>query len=573
MPNARVRVLPETILAILVALLVLAEPFQVPLVDPDEGRYAEIPREMLASGDWVLPHQNGLVYIEKPPLAYWLVAGSYRLFGVNEEAARLPGKLATVGTMLALFLFARRRAGERAGALAALFFGGSLLGFGLARIVLIDPILTAAQTAAVLSCAALGEGGASRGRERALALGFAASAAAAVLLKGLVGVLLPGGAVLLWTAATGRTRPLRALLSPMPVLAFLLLAAPWHVAAALREPDFLRFYFVREHFERFLLPSHHRPGAPWYFLAVVAGGFLPFTPLLPRLRSVWPGPRRAGWSARPLESFLILWVLLVIAFFSLSRSKLIPYVHPVFPSLALLLALAVARDEEGLALRRGERWSITGLLGLLAAATAWAGATEDLAVPGLAEPAMGFAAALLAGFLLVGIGPSLVPERGLLLAGAAWILFLGGAHLVLPAWARWDGSWPVVAALRETLRPGDLLVQRGDYVESLPFYSGRLTPLSRIGAGSELEFGRRRDRDGIFQTDEEFSRLWNGRRRVLAVLHREVLGEWAAPGNQRRPYTILATAHRDRWVLVSNEAGGGLACAAIDPEPAASAIR
>ena len=300
MPNARIRVLPETILAILVALLVLAEPFQVPLVDPDEGRYAEIPREMLASGDWVLPHQNGLVYIEKPPLAYWLVAGSYRLFGVNEEAARLPGKLATVGTMLALFLFARRRAGERAGALAALFFGGSLLGFGLARIVLIDPILTAAQTAAVLSCAALGEGGASRGRERALALGFAASAAAAVLLKGLVGVLLPGGAVLLWTAATGRTRPLRALLSPMPVLAFLLLAAPWHVAAALREPDFLRFYFVREHFERFLLPSHHRPGAPWYFLAVVAGGFLPFTPLLPRLRSVWPGPRRAGWSGRSI---------------------------------------------------------------------------------------------------------------------------------------------------------------------------------------------------------------------------------------------------------------------------------
>lgn len=359
----------------------------------------------------------------------------------------------------------------------------------------------------------------------------------------------------------------------MPVLAFLLLAAPWHVVAALREPDFLRFYFVREHLERFLLPSHHRPGAPWYFLAVVAGGFLPFTPLLLRLRSIWPGSRRAGWSARPVESFLFLWVLLVIAFFSLSRSKLIPYVHPVFPSLALLLALAVARDEEGLALRWGERWSIAGLLGLLAAATAWAGATENLAVPDLAEPALGFAAALLAGFLLVGIGPTLVPERGLLLAGAAWILFLGGAHLVLPAWARWDGSWPVVAALRETLRPGDLLVQRGDYVESLPFYSGRLTPLSRIGAGSELEFGRRRDRNGIFQTDEEFTRLWNGRRRVFAVLHREVLGEWAAPGNRRRPYTILATAHRDRWVLVSNEAGGVLARAAIDPEPAASAIR
>lgn len=573
MPSARVRFLPETLLAVLVALLVLAEPFRVPLVDPDEGRYAEIPREMLASGDWVLPHQNGLVYIEKPPLAYWLVAGSYRLFGVNEASARLPGKLATVATMLALFLFARRRAGERAGALAALFFGGSLLGFGLARVVLIDPILTAAQTAAVLSFAALGEGGASRGRERALALGFAASAAAAVLLKGLVGVLLPGGAVLLWTAATGRTRPLRALFSPWTVLAFLVLAVPWHVAAALREPDFLRFYFVREHLERFLLPNHHRPGAPWYFLAVIAGGFLPFTPLLPRLRYVWPGRRRASWAARPLETFLFLWVLLVVAFFSLSKSKLIPYVHPVFPSLALLLALAVARDEEGLSLRSGERWSIAGLLGLLAAATAWAGASEDFAVPSLVGPLLALSALLVAGFLLVGIAPTLFPERGLLLVGSAWLLFLGGTHLVLPAWARWTGSWPVVTALRETLRPEDLLVQRGDYVESLPFYVRRLTPLSRIGTGSELEFGRGHDRAGLFQTDEEFTQLWNGPGRVLALLHREVLGEWAAPGNRRRPYTILATAHRDRWVLVSNEAARLLARASVCSEPGASAIR
>src|SRR5574340_104132 len=105
------RLAPETILALLVALLILAEPFRVPLIDPDEGRYAEIPREMLATGDFVIPHQNGLVYLEKPPLAYWLVAGSFRVFGETEGAARLPGKVATVGTMLLLFLFAPGRAG------------------------------------------------------------------------------------------------------------------------------------------------------------------------------------------------------------------------------------------------------------------------------------------------------------------------------------------------------------------------------------------------------------------------------------------------------------------------------
>ena len=204
------RLLPETVLALVFGLLVLAEPFHVPLIDPDEGRYAEIPREMLASGDYVIPHQNGLVYLEKPPLAYWLVAGSFRLFGETEGAARLPGQLATAGTMLALFLFARRRAGERAGALAALFFGGSLLGFGLARIVLIDPLLTAAQTSAVLAFAALAEADAgSRRASRVPVIVFAVSAAAAVLLKGLVGVVLPGGAIVLWSFVTGRWGPFR----------------------------------------------------------------------------------------------------------------------------------------------------------------------------------------------------------------------------------------------------------------------------------------------------------------------------------------------------------------------------
>ena len=573
MASVRARVSPVTLLALLAGLLVLAEPFRVPLMDPDEGRYAEIPREMLATGDFVIPHQNGLVYLEKPPLAYWLVAGSFRVFGETERAARLPGRLATAGTMLALFLFARRTAGESAGALAALFFGGSLLGFGLSRIVLIDPVLTAAQTAAVLAFAALAEGGSSRARERGLAVAFAVAAAAAVLLKGLVGVLLPGGAVVIWSIVTGRWQPFRRLIGPFPILAFLLLAVPWHVAAALREPEFLRFYLVREHFERFVLPNHDRPGPAWYFLAVVAAGFLPFTPLLARLRSVWPGRGRARWAARPLEAFLFVWVLLVVAFFSISKSKLIPYVHPVFPSLSLLLALAVARDEKGLELRPVERWSIASLVGLLGAAAAWIGAVDVSAVPGLAGRALFLSGALLVGFLLVGIGPTLAPEQGLPLAGAAWALFLGASLFVLPTWARWDGAWPIAEAVAATRQPGDLLVQRGDYVESLPFYARQVTPLSLIGERSELTFGRGLDRTGIFQTDEEFTRIWNGPRRVLAVLHRDVLREWAGPGNTRGPYEILATAHKGRFILVSNDPGRVAANAVAAPGGEAIAIR
>ena len=553
----RARLLPETFLALALALLILAEPFHVPLLEPDEGRYSEIPREMLASGDWVVPRLNGVLYFEKPPLSYWLVAASFRVFGETEGAARLPGKLATVGTMLALFLFARRRAGERAGAFAALFFGGSLLGFGLARIVLIDPVLTAAQTAAVLAFTALAEAEASAGRTRTPLLVFAGATAAAVLLKGLVGVLLPGGAVLLWTLATRRTRPLRRLLSPLPAAFFLLLAVPWHVAIALREPDFLRFYFVHEHFERFLLPGHHRPGPAWYFLAVIAGGFLPWSPLLPRLRAVWPGRRRAGWASRPLEAMLFIWVLLVVAFFSLSKSKLIPYVEPVFPSLALLLALAVARDEKGLDLRRWESRLLALFLGLLSVAAAVAGTSGLLPIPGLATPALVLSAALLLSFVLVAGLPRFAPKAGLTVVAGAWLLFLAASSAALAPIARQDSAWPIAEAIRAERRPGDLIVQRGDYVQAIPFYAGQVTPLSRIGEQSELDFGRRHDRTGIFQTDEEFVRLWNGPRRVLAVLHVDVLEEWKKPGAARKPFRILAEGKGGKFVLVASDAAPG----------------
>ena len=562
------RLLPETLLALVFGLLVLSEPFHVPLIDPDEGRYAEIPREMLATGDYVIPHQNGLVYLEKPPLAYWLVAGSYRLFGETEGAARLPGKLATAGTMLVLFLFARRRAGERAGALAALFFGGSLLGFALARIVLIDPLLTAAQTAAVLSFVALAEAdAASRPNTRAPAIAFAVSAAAAVLLKGLIGIILPGGAVVLWSLVTGRWAPFRRLLAPLPVLFFLALAVPWHVAAAQREPQFLSFYFVHEHFNRFLRPDHHRPGAPWYFVAVILGGFLPWTPLLPRLRAAWPGRTRAAWAARPLEAFLWIWILLVVVFFSISKSKLIPYVHPVFPSLALLLALTIARDERGSELRAWERWSLMGFFGILSVAAALLGVSGIVAIPGISTPALVLSACLLTGFLMIGGSSAVAPSQGLRVLAVASLLFLAAALGALPAFARWQGTWPIVEALAENRRPEDLLVQRGDYVESIPFYARQLTPLSAIGAGSELTFGRKLDRTGIFLTDEEFTRTWNGTRRVLAVLHRNVLREWTEPGTHRTAYRVLATAQRDKFLLVSNDPGREHARAPREPDP------
>src|ERR1019366_6140534 len=139
---------------------------------------------------------------------------------------------------------------------------------------------------------------------------FHAACAAAVLLKGLVGVVLPGGAIVLWALVTGRWRTLARVFLPGPILLFCALAVPWHVAMALRHPDFLQFYFVHEHFQRFATTEHRRAGPPVYFIPVLLAGFLPWTGFFGRFREVWPGFSRGGWRARGTEGFLWIWSVL-----------------------------------------------------------------------------------------------------------------------------------------------------------------------------------------------------------------------------------------------------------------------
>ncbi len=345
------------VLLLLATFLLVLEPGRVPLFEPDEGRYGEIPREMLATGDWITPRLNGVLYFEKPPLYYWSVAASMAILGPTELAVRLPGKLSAAGMVLLAAAFARRRYGARTGLLAGLVCASSLLVVALARIAIIDPMLSLAMSGAAFAFAAFAEGdadGDGRRARRAL-YGFHVACAAAVLLKGLIGVVLPGGAIVFWTIWTGRWRTLARVFSPGPLLVFLALAVPWHVAMARRHPDFLQFYFVHEHFDRFAKTEHKRTGPLVYFVPVLLAGFLPWTAFLGRWKETWPGLSRAAWRARATEGFLWMFSGLVFVFFSVSRSKLIPYVLPIWPALAVLLALGIERARARGASFRGER--------------------------------------------------------------------------------------------------------------------------------------------------------------------------------------------------------------------------
>ncbi len=550
----------RTLLALLflAVLLLVYEPGKVPLFEPDEGRYAEIPREMLAARDFLTPRLNGVLYFEKPPLYYWAVAASLAVLGPTEMAVRLPGKLAAVAMVLLAVAFARRRWGARTGLLAGLILATSILLVALARIALIDPMLSLALEAATFAFVSFSEAeaaGDARRSRRAL-YAFHAACAAAILLKGLVGVVLPGGAIVVWTLVTGRWRTLQRVFSLGPIVLFLALAVPWHVAMALRHPDFLQFYFVHEHFQRFATTEHRRTGPAVYFLPVLVGGFLPWTAFFGRFRECWPGFTRGAWRARSTEAFLWIWAMLVFAFFSASKSKLIPYVLPIWPALSVLLALGIERARARSAPFRADRRLAAVFFGLLFAAAAaygWGAGFLERFESGRA----GFLAlgALLGGFV-VNVSPRLFGPRRegdpVPWVAAPWLVFVAGLLVVLPGAARAITPWPVASRVLELLQADDLLLQKGHYLEVLPFYAKRLTPIASL-SWSELDFGRSHaGTEALFPKDEEFAASWSGDRRVLAVVHRDHLAAFGRPPLSTVPAKILAREASGKHVLLSN---------------------
>jgi 4-amino-4-deoxy-L-arabinose transferase-like glycosyltransferase len=332
----------KTTLALSLGLLLLAGAMlffvglgRLPLMEPDEGRNAEVGREMLASGDWITPHYDGFVYLDKPAVFFWMVAASLKTFGVSEVGARLPSALMGVATMLLVWFLGRRMFGGSAGLCAGLAFAVSPLALVLAREVIFDMTLTFLVTLAMVAFW-LAEEHEFRGL-RFHALMFAAMGVA-VITKGFVGILIPLVAILIYEVACGRWRQWLRLRWGWGVLIFLAVALPWFIAVSLRNPDFPRYAFWNESLKRFSTGAAHRGGGIFYFIPVFLGGFFPWSLFLllagwNRLRR-WQDLRQEG--GRPIL-FLLSWATWVFAFFSFSQSKLPTYFLPAIVPLSILM--------------------------------------------------------------------------------------------------------------------------------------------------------------------------------------------------------------------------------------------
>ena len=543
----------------LLLALVLAVWFGYELGDrvlwaPDEGRYAEIPREMLASGDLLTPRLNDVKYFEKPPLMYWLEAGAIKLFGLNEWALRLWPALFALFGCLAVYFTGRALYGRRAGLFAAGVLAVSPLYDFMGGILTLDMALTAELTLALCAffvALRLPPGS----KRRFLFYGFYVFVALAVLTKGLVGMVIPAMVIGAWILVLGEWRILRDMHLPSGLLLFLAIAVPWHVLVAQANPEFAHFYFIHEHLERYLTTVHQRYHPLWYFVPVLLVGMFPWAAFLPdALRDVL----RGGWRERKSYGdvwFLLSWATLPFLFFSFSDSKLIPYVLPVWPPLALLLGRWLARVYE----RQVEisRAAVFVLLAVGVALAAGLGLAPQL-MPNYGQ------VTTIAAQLNLGL---YVMAGGLLLAGAipclTWFLhdrrhtvvaLFAAAALLVAAFdlnlSRLDVGRSVKSlamVLRQQLQSGDEVMTHHNYYQDLPVYlERRVTVVSWKG---ELEFGSTvEDTHDWLIDDAVFHQRWNSpQTKFLVTSHAEYEAlRAAAPG----PMRLLAqTSHA---VLIVN---------------------
>jgi 4-amino-4-deoxy-L-arabinose transferase-like glycosyltransferase len=480
------------------------------LIDPDEGRYAEIPREMLETGDYITPRLNYVKYFEKPTLHYWFTAASFAVFGQNEFAARLTPVLFALGGIVLVYILARRFYGSGEAFYSAVILSTCVLWFAIARLNILDMTVTFFIT---LSLAGFWYGQDETGSRTYLLL-FYAGMALATLTKGLIGLILPGGIVFWYIILTRRTGLFARVIYWPGILLFLALTLPWFWSVCRVNGDFFYFFFIQEHFLRYTTRMHGRYQPFWFFIPMVIFGLVPWAGLLP---GIMLGVAEKA-KERRAELFLGLWFIIPFIFFSISSSKLIPYILPCLPPLAILggreLALVTGG---GTSARRfvpanGILLSILAAAGILYPIMDKTFGVKELypyTLPAVFSLAL---SALCGWFFYSRRSYEHMTNTLCMLAFVNILIFSRG----FPLKAAQDSYKEPAAIIGEHLSDGDVVVSYRDTAQGLGYYLGRRVVLAE--ATGELEFGARQEKDPRWFIDSAaLEKLWGEDSRVFLV--------------------------------------------------------
>lgn len=348
----------------------------LPLLAPDEGRNAEVGREMKESGAWLVPTYNGVDYLDKPAFYFKAVALSLSVFGNNETAARIPSVAFGLALLAVVFVFCRQVHGTRCGLLAVIVVATMPLFLVNARTVIFDIALALFVCGAIFA-GYLAEAAQGKTRRNWYLLG-AASAGFATLVKGPVGFLIPALVLLVFNRVEGRRGAWRRIFAPLNLATFLGITLPWFLGLFHAHPDFLHYGLVEESFNRFTTAKKFHRSEPIYFYPIiVAAMFLPWSLLLPEASVAAWKERRVKHSA---DRLCLVWSVVVIVFFSLSQSKLPGYILSVTVACGILLARlfdAALWAPEGRAARLVRRAAMAfAVVCLLAACVSAAGVSQ-----------------------------------------------------------------------------------------------------------------------------------------------------------------------------------------------------
>lgn len=489
-----------------------------PLHSPDGGRYAEIPREMVATGDYITPHLNGIKYFEKPPLFYWLQAISIKAFGVNDLAVSIVNALLALGSVLLVYFIGLKIYNRLSGILASFIFATTSLVFALTRVITLDVAFTFFLTGSVgaFLLATRMPLGSKRNVYIWMMYVFASLA---VMTKGLVGIIFPGMIVLIWTIIFNTWHDLKTYRIISGTLIFLLIVLPWHILVQIKNPEFLHFYFIEQHFFRYLTDYANRSQQWWFLPVVFIGGLYPWLIFLPQT-IIHQVPRQfSKWQQCKATIFLLIWAASIYIFYTFSNSQLIPYILPAFPPIVVLIGNYLAtywKNKHHLPITIGFNalLFLNIFLGVCAVIAIF---TLNFNEQILTKQNIYIVAVC----VILGAITSVIcyRRRG---------LTFGFVVLALTTIALWlyispiitvvnnQSIKPLALTLQRKLQPSDEVICYNAYYQDLPFYLQRRVAVADYKG--ELAFGMQHQDTSAWMIDsKEFWRRWHSDKKVYLI--------------------------------------------------------